>query len=123
MVRIIIIIIIQFISPMYAGRNSPNRWSLSSLSVSDPTSRSQAESSMSIIKTLEIPKDPNFRSKNKFNKKNFHKTKELQADFQQFARSLMFWQVQNDESKFQFFTECSRDLPDNQQKVFKFLPP
>lgn len=74
-------------------------------------------------KTLEIPKDPNFRSKNKFNKKNFHKTKELQADFQQFARSLMFWQVQNDESKFQFFTECSRDLPDNQQKVFKFLPP
>lgn len=68
MVRIIIIII-QFISPMYAGRNSPNRWSLSSLSVSDPTSRSQAESSMSIIKTLEIPKDPNFRSKNKFKKK------------------------------------------------------
>ena len=122
MVRIIIIII-QFISPMYAGQNSPNRWSLSSLSVSDPTSRSQAESSMSIIKTLEIPKDPNFRSKNKFNKKIFHKTKELQADFQQFARSLMFWQVQNDESKFQFFTECSRDLPDNQQKVFKFLPP
>lgn len=122
MVRIIIIII-QFISPMYAGQNSPNRWSLSSLSVSDPTSRSQAESSMSIIKTLEIPKDPNFRSKNKFNKKNFHKTKELQADFQQFARSLMFWQVQNDESTFPFFTACSRGLPDNQQKVFKFLPP
>ena len=45
---------------------------------------------MSIIKTLEIPKDPNFRSKNKLKKKNFHKTKELQADFQQFARSLMF---------------------------------
>ena len=122
MVRIIIIII-QFISPMYAGRNSPNRWSLSSLSVSDATSRSQAESSMSIIKTLEIPKGPNFRSKNKFLKKFFIKSKELQADFQQFARSLMFWQVQNDESKFQFFTECSRDLPDNQQKVFKFLPP
>lgn len=121
MVRIIIIVI-QFISPMYAGRNSPNRWSLSSLSVSDPTSRSQAESSMSIIKTLEIPKGPNFRSKNKF-KKIFYKTKELQADFQQFARSLMFWQVQNDESTFPFFTACSRGLPDNQQKVFKFLPP
>lgn len=56
-------------------------------------------------------------------KKHFYKTKELQADFQQFARSLMFRQVQKDESKFQFFTECSRDLPDNQQKVFKFLPP
>ena len=67
MVRIIIIII-QFISPMYAGRDAPNRSSLSSLSVSDPTSRSQAESSMSIIKTLEIPKGPNFRSKNKFKK-------------------------------------------------------
>lgn len=40
-------------------------------------------------KTLEIPKGPNFRSKNKF-KKFFYKTKELQADFQQFARSLMF---------------------------------
>ena len=118
MVRIIIIIILQFISPMYPGRNSPNRWSLSSLSVSNPTSRSQAESSMSIIKTLEIPKGPNFRSKNKFKKKFFYKTKELQADFQQFARSLMFWQVQNEESEFQFFTECSRDLPDNQQKVF-----
>ena len=94
MVRIIDIII-QFIPPTYAGgRDALNWWSLSSLSVSDPTSRSQAKSSMSILKTLEILKGLNFRCKNKFKTE----TKELQADFQQFARSLLFWQVQNDES-------------------------
>ena len=69
MVRIIIIIIIQFISPMYAGRNSPNRWSLSSLSVSDPTSRSQAESSMSIIKLSKSQKTLIFGAKINLKKK------------------------------------------------------